>query len=146
MAIWTVGHQAPLSMGFSREEYLSGLLCFPPGDIPDPGIGPKSPALRQILNLLSHQGSPQNCQPYLNCWPRFRMISSVTTWLIECPLPASFWNNFRLQNGIKSAQRVHTPFIQIPQLTKPLYSYIRHEINIETMLQLYLKTIFKFYL
>ena len=36
---WTVAHQAPLSMGFSRQEYWSGLPCPPPGDLPDPGIG-----------------------------------------------------------------------------------------------------------
>ena len=35
---WTVAHQAPLSMGFSRQEYWSGLLCPPPGDLPDPEI------------------------------------------------------------------------------------------------------------
>ena len=35
--LWTVVHQAPLSMGFSRQEYWSGLLCPPPGDLPDPG-------------------------------------------------------------------------------------------------------------
>ena len=34
---WTVAHQAPLSMGFSRQEYWSGLPCPPPGDLPDPG-------------------------------------------------------------------------------------------------------------
>ena len=39
---WTVGHQTPLSMGFSRQEYWSGLLCLPPGDLPDPGIQPAS--------------------------------------------------------------------------------------------------------
>ena len=46
--LWTVAHQAPLSMGFSRQEYWSGLLCPPPGDLPNPGIGPtslRSPAL-----------------------------------------------------------------------------------------------------
>ena len=45
---WTVAHQAPLSMGFSRQEHCSGLPCPPPGDLPDPGIKPKaltSPAL-----------------------------------------------------------------------------------------------------
>ena len=42
---WTVAHQAPLSMGFSRQEYWSG---FPsPGDLPDPGIEPRSPALQE---------------------------------------------------------------------------------------------------
>ena len=41
---WTVAYQAPLSMGFSRQEYWSG-LPFPSGDLPDPGIKPGSPAL-----------------------------------------------------------------------------------------------------
>ena len=39
---WTVAWQAPLSMGFSRQEYWSGLPCPPPGDLPDPGIKPES--------------------------------------------------------------------------------------------------------
>ena len=42
---WTVAHQAPLSTGFSRQEYRSGLPCPSPGDLPDPGIQPVSPAL-----------------------------------------------------------------------------------------------------
>ena len=36
--LWTVACQAPLSMGFSRQEFWSGLLCSPPGDLPNPGI------------------------------------------------------------------------------------------------------------
>ena len=40
--LWTVAHQAPLSMGFSRQEYWSGLPRPPPGDFPDPGIDPSS--------------------------------------------------------------------------------------------------------
>ena len=39
---WTVAHQIPLSMGFSKQEYWSGLLCPPPGDLPDPEIEPRS--------------------------------------------------------------------------------------------------------
>ena len=42
----TVAHQAPLSMGFSRKEYWSGSPCPSPGDLPDPGIKPRSPALQ----------------------------------------------------------------------------------------------------
>ena len=38
VTIWAIAHQAPPSMGFSRQEYRSGLPCFPPGDLPDPGI------------------------------------------------------------------------------------------------------------
>jgi len=41
---WTVAHQAPLSMGYSRQEYWSGLPFSPPG-ASDPGIEPRSPAL-----------------------------------------------------------------------------------------------------
>ena len=41
---WTVARQAPLSTGFPRQEYWSGLPCPPPGDLPDPGIEPASPA------------------------------------------------------------------------------------------------------
>ena len=46
--LWTLAHQAPVSQGFSRQEYWSGLPCFPPGDLPNPGIEPvslMSPAL-----------------------------------------------------------------------------------------------------
>ena len=40
--LWTVAHQAPLSMGFSKHEYWSGLPFPPPEDLPDPGIEPAS--------------------------------------------------------------------------------------------------------
>ena len=50
--LWTVAHQAPLSVRFSWQEYWSNLPFPPPGDLPDPGIepmSPASPAFRQIL-------------------------------------------------------------------------------------------------
>ena len=54
---WTVVCQAPLSLGFSSQEYWSGLLCPPPGDLPKPGIKPpESPALQVNSLLLNHQG------------------------------------------------------------------------------------------
>ena len=40
--LWTISHQAPLSMGFSRQEYWSGLPCLSPGDLPNPGMEPPS--------------------------------------------------------------------------------------------------------
>ena len=58
---WTVACQAPLSMGFSRQEHWSGLPYPPPGDLPDPGMEPVSPAFPALLAnslLLSHQGNP----------------------------------------------------------------------------------------
>ena len=55
---WTVAHQAPLSMEFSRQEYWSGLPFASPGDLPDPGMEPASPALQADSSPLSQQGSP----------------------------------------------------------------------------------------
>ena len=59
---WTVAHQAPLSMGFHRQEYWSALPCPPPGNLPDPGIEPRSPTLQAYSLLPSHQGSPVECK------------------------------------------------------------------------------------
>ena len=59
---WTVARQAPLSMGFSRPEYWSGLPCPPPGDLPDSGmepVSPVAPALHADSLPLSHRGSPR---------------------------------------------------------------------------------------
>ena len=46
VTLWTADHQAPLSMGFSRQEYWSGLPFPFPGDLPNPEIEPRSPALQ----------------------------------------------------------------------------------------------------
>ena len=61
VSLWTIARQAPVSMGFSRQEYGSGLPCSPPGHLPDPGIEPVSlmaPALHVDSLPLSHWGSP----------------------------------------------------------------------------------------
>ena len=53
--LWIIACQAPLSMGFSRQEYWSRLPCPPPGDLPKLGIKPRSSAL-QVDSLLSEPG------------------------------------------------------------------------------------------
>ena len=58
MTLWTVTHQAPLSMGFSRQEYWSGLPCPPPGDLPNPGIEPGPPALQVNSLPTESPGKP----------------------------------------------------------------------------------------
>ena len=55
----TVACQAPLSMGFSRQEYWSGLPFPPPGDPPDPGIEPRSPALQADSLPTELRGKPK---------------------------------------------------------------------------------------
>ena len=55
---WTVAHQAPPSLGFSRQEYWSGLPFPSPGDLPDPGIKPGSPALQADALTSEPPGKP----------------------------------------------------------------------------------------
>ena len=54
----TVVHQAPLYMEFSRQEYWSGLPCPSPGDLPDPEIEPRSPAMQGDRLLFELPGKP----------------------------------------------------------------------------------------
>ena len=55
---WAVALQAPLSMGFPRQEYWSGLPFLSPGDLPNPGIEPASPVSPALAGRLYHLGSP----------------------------------------------------------------------------------------
>ena len=64
--LWTVACQAP--MGFSRQEYWSGLPCLLPGHLPNPGIEPLSPVLQADYLLLSHRGSPKDTLYNMYFW------------------------------------------------------------------------------
>ena len=55
---WTVAYQAPPSMGFSRQEYWSGLPLPSPGDLPNPGIEPMSPAFQADALTSEPPGKP----------------------------------------------------------------------------------------
>ena len=60
--LWTIAYQAPLSLGFFRQQYWSGLPCPPPGNLPDPGIEPQSHVSfigRLVLYHCHHLGSPK---------------------------------------------------------------------------------------
>ena len=64
---WTIARQAPLSMGFSRQEHWSGLPCRPPGDLPDPGISrtsPVCPALQADSSPLRYWEAPTKKNTY----------------------------------------------------------------------------------
>ena len=105
---WTVARQAPLSMGFSRQEYWSGLPCPPPGDLPDPGIEPQSPAspASQADSLpLSHLGSPwshlhvctrHGAHMYPDCYRsslrHMSAVFQVFSKMRKSFPPSSFWS------------------------------------------------------
>ena len=56
--LWTVAHQAPLSMKFSRQEYWSGFSCPPPGDLPNPALqmcsSSAKPLRKSMTNIYGH--------------------------------------------------------------------------------------------
>ena len=88
---WTVACQAPLSMGFSREEYWCGLPCLPPGDLPHPGIepvAPASPELQVDSLLLSHWGHSYT-QEYLMLKPLVfpKLPPNVASLFCKFPMP-----------------------------------------------------------
>ena len=62
----TVAHQAPLSMGFPRQEYWSGLPFPPPGHLPDSGIKPMCPAPLALVSRFFTAASPG--KPFLICY------------------------------------------------------------------------------
>ena len=75
---WTVAHQDPLSMGFSRQEYWSGLPFPSPGDLPDPGIEPRSPTLQSDALTSEPPGKPRKAMTNLNSILKIRDITLVT--------------------------------------------------------------------
>ena len=73
---WTVAHQAPPSMGFSRQEYWSGLPFPSPGDLPNTGIEPRSPALQADALISEPPGKPQWSDMQMDSKHRKRYLAS----------------------------------------------------------------------
>ena len=70
VTLWTVVHQAPLSMEFSRQEYWSGLPFLSPGDLPDPGIKHESLVLQADSLPSEPPGKVHAKRPHgLSLWP-----------------------------------------------------------------------------
>ena len=81
---WTIAPQAPLSMGFSRQDYWSGLPCPPPGNLPDPGIKPislMSPASagRFFNTILGKRQKYKKWEAKMECW-----VNSFPAGLLPC--------------------------------------------------------------
>ena len=77
---WTVAHKTPLSMGFSRQEYWSGLPFPSPGDLPHPGTEPAFPALAYRFFTTA---SPGNCKCHKDRIFFFLMASAIKTRLFS---------------------------------------------------------------
>ena len=86
----TIAHQAPLSMGFSRQEYWSGLPFPPPGDLPNPGIEPRSLALQtDSLPSKSWGKKLPNTKDFTKNM-RTNTISKVVEWKIYIQKSVAF--------------------------------------------------------
>ena len=75
---WTLAYQTPQSMEFSRQEYWSGLPFPSPGDLPNPGIEPRSPALQADALLSEPPGKPDSSLGGLKSW--VKSVSPVFTF------------------------------------------------------------------
>ena len=84
----TAAHQAPLSMGFSRQEYWSGSPCPPPGDIPDLGIEPMTPASTSLAGRFFTTEPPRSPKE----WACIRTNPRATQTLAE----RSLWETWPL--------------------------------------------------
>ena len=90
VTLWTAAHQAPLSVGLSREEYWSGLPFPPPGNLPDPGIEPASlvsPALQAGYLPLIHLAAP--IPAVAHGWPAGFLVAAVGSSVVACELLAA---------------------------------------------------------
>ena len=85
---WTIAYQAPLSMEFSRQEYWNGLPFPSPGDLPEPGIEPGSPALQtDTVSPETPAKQPPAPVPTANCPPPAGLTGSPPSPLPpDCPL------------------------------------------------------------
>ena len=89
VTLWTVAHQASLSMGFSQQEYWSGLPCPSPGDLPDPGIIAASPAIPalQTDSWLSEPLGKPHAYTYMYI---YHGASPMAQWVKNLPAMQEF--------------------------------------------------------
>ena len=129
--LWTIAHQSPLSMGFSRQEYWSGLPHPAPGDFPNPGIEPLSPALL-AGSLPSEPWGKPRISPILEPKIGYRnMISlacpphSVLSTMLGCTY---YWRFSYLQDHKYQLTEHETLIYLFSWLLSPLATYIWNSI------------------
>ena len=129
VTLWTVAHQAPLSMGFSRQEYWSGLPFPPPGDLRNPGIEPRSPEL-QADSLPSEP--PGKVKVKVKSLSRVRLF--VTPWTVAYQAPLSmrfsrqeYWSGLLFPSpGHLSNPGIKHEFLASPELVSPYFKPMIH--------------------
>ena len=94
---WIVTQQAPLSMGFSKQGYWSGLPVHSPGDLPDPGMEPRSPALQADSLPSEPPGKPHRPMDHIikHAYTLWYQVTTLTAKVLNCFLQqhllCAFW-------------------------------------------------------
>ena len=108
----TVSHQAPLSLGFPRQEYWSGLPFPPPGDLPDPGIEPSSLVSPALVSAFSTNCATSEALRKFNL-PQISLKDTIgieaTHFLRKWPLRAWSWSSYLNQTFTEGLQDSATP-------------------------------------
>ena len=106
MTPWTVAYQAPPSMGFSRQEYWSGLPFLSPGDLPDPGIEPTSPTLEADALTSGPPGKLHSNYLVLNAWLFICSVPSFPQSYVSFKSTGTLFCLFSLWGSINNAWHI----------------------------------------
>ena len=118
---WTVACQPPPSMGFSRQEYWSGLPFLSPTYLPDPGIEPRSPALQADFIVWATEESI--CQnPYINIMDQLHLFHLVAYSL---PHHKQRMDTQLLRKYLSGCQTIPKLFLFVPLCAPHLYKMLR---------------------
>ena len=112
---WTVAHQAPLSMGFSRKEYWSELLCPPPGDLLDPGVESKSLTSSVLAGRFFTTST----------YPLLKMVFKVVSWAMMDSFTQFPWVSPMYTEEIDINKLVFFPPINLSLITDSLSQELR---------------------
>ena len=125
VTLWTIAHQAPLSMRFSRKEYWSGFPCPPPGDLPNSGtepMSPLSPSDWQVGSLpLASAGKPNGYthQAWNHEWQTLTEYIWSITWDSISDKPPAEASGAQIRSGVQrcwGSGAVYTPPSILPSL------------------------------
>ena len=124
--LWTIAQQTPLSMGFSRQEYWSGLPYPPSADFPDPGIEPMSfmsPELADVFFTIGTTWKPKHAHAKQAQMPHLRSVTIVRLHLTDnrtFSLLSELYKKLIKERLVTSTQWVFTPTL----LRSPGYIFI----------------------
>ena len=117
---WTIAYQAPPSMGFSRQQYWSGLPFPSPGDLPDPGIEPGSPGFQADTLTSEPPGKSLNCttHSWIVALLRWRGLSNSMSYAVQGHL--SRWDMVGSSDKMWSTVKENGKLLQYSCLRNPM--------------------------